>query len=106
MVSTAENKRSEGGFDLSGCEMIGCDFYKDGKCTDPVEYVDRETGDQVCRRRPEAISKADLADINLREAARDMYDALKDLVEEYGYCMYSPYIDRARAAIAKAEGAK
>lgn len=65
---------------MSGCEMIKCGFYKDGKCTDPVEYVDRETGDQVCRHRPEAIPKAEFVDISLREAARDMYEALKDLV--------------------------
>ena len=96
---------------MTGCEMIKCGFYKDGKCTDPVEYVDRETGDQVCRHRPEAIPKADFADINLREAAREMYEACKMMLG--ALCKLAgglpdstftePYF-AMRNAVAKAEG--
>lgn len=39
---------------LSGCEIVKCQHYKDGKCNDPNEYVNKQ-GENVCGRREDAI---------------------------------------------------
>ena len=39
---------------LSGCEIVKCQHYKDGKCNDPNEYVNKQ-GESVCGRRDDAI---------------------------------------------------
>jgi hypothetical protein len=39
---------------LSGCEIVKCQYYKDGKCDDPNEYVN-QMGESVCGRREDAI---------------------------------------------------
>lgn len=39
---------------VSGCELIKCKYYVDGKCTDPNEWVN-ENGDDVCGLREDAI---------------------------------------------------
>jgi hypothetical protein len=38
----------------SGCELMKCKYYVDGKCTDPNEWVN-ENGDAVCGLREDAI---------------------------------------------------
>ena len=39
---------------LSCCEIVKCQHYKDGKCNDPNEYVNKQ-GESVCGRRDDAI---------------------------------------------------
>jgi hypothetical protein len=39
---------------LSGCEIVKCKHYKDGKCNDPNEYVNKQ-GENVCGRKEDAI---------------------------------------------------
>lgn len=39
---------------LSGCAIVKCRHYKDGKCSDPNEYVNKQ-GENVCGRREDAI---------------------------------------------------
>jgi len=39
---------------LNGCEIVKCQYYKDGKCNDPNEYVNKQ-GESVCGRREDAI---------------------------------------------------
>ena len=39
---------------LSGCEIVKCQYYKDGKCNDPNVYVNKQ-GESVCGRREDAI---------------------------------------------------
>lgn len=39
---------------LSGCEIVKCQHYKDGKCYDPDEYVNKQ-GESICGRRDDAI---------------------------------------------------
>lgn len=39
---------------ISGCELMKCKYYVDGKCTDPNEWVN-EDGDAVCGLREDAI---------------------------------------------------
>lgn len=39
---------------ISGCELMKCKYYIDGKCTDPNEWVN-ENGDAVCGLREDAI---------------------------------------------------
>ena len=39
---------------ISGCELMKCKYYVDGKCTDPNEWVN-ENGDAVCGLREDAI---------------------------------------------------
>lgn len=98
---------------MTGCELIKCGFYKDGKCTDEAEYVNRYTGELMCRFNPDAIPKeeGDGSDINLRNAASDMYKALKAILTGVSGA-YNPKrctvnksaIDAVRKALAKAEG--
>lgn len=38
----------------SGCELMKCRYYVDGKCTDPNDWVN-ENGDAVCGLREDAI---------------------------------------------------
>ena len=38
----------------SGCELMKCKYYVDGKCTDPNDWVN-ENGDAVCGLREDAI---------------------------------------------------
>ncbi len=39
---------------LSGCELMKCKYYVNGKCTDPNDWVN-ESGDAVCGLRNDAI---------------------------------------------------
>jgi len=38
----------------SGCELMKCKYYVDGKCTDPNEWVNKY-GDAVCGLREDAM---------------------------------------------------
>ena len=44
---------------MSGCELIGCKYYIDGKCTEPNDYVNRFTGEDMCSRNTDAIPRED-----------------------------------------------
>lgn len=50
---------------MNGCEMIKCGFYKDGKCTDQDEFVNRY-GEPVCRYRGGAIPKEITAKLHIK----------------------------------------
>ena len=47
---------------LSSCEIVKCQHYKDGKCNDPNEYVNKQ-GESVCGRRDDAIIYEDYLEI-------------------------------------------
>lgn len=47
---TAPSQREQ----ASGCELMTCKYYVDGKCTDPNDWVN-ESGDAVCGLRTDAI---------------------------------------------------
>ena len=47
---------------LSGCEIVKCQYYKDGKCNDPNEYVNKQ-GEMVCGRREDAILYEDYHEV-------------------------------------------
>ncbi|HAR33376.1 MAG TPA: hypothetical protein DCR95_04605 [Desulfobacter sp.] len=40
---------------MNGCELIKCNFYINGRCTDEAEYVNKYTGEPMCRHNPDAI---------------------------------------------------
>lgn len=42
---------------MSGCELIRCPYYKDGKCTDQLDYVNKFTGEDMCPFNPDAIPR-------------------------------------------------
>jgi len=42
---------------LSGCELIGCPFYIEKKCTELNDYVNRDTGEDMCSRNSNAIPR-------------------------------------------------
>jgi hypothetical protein len=44
---------------MSGCEMIKCPWYIDGKCTEPFDYVNRDTGEDMCSRNSNAMPRED-----------------------------------------------
>ena len=47
---------------LSGCEIVNCRHYKDGKCNDHNGYVNKQ-GESVCGRREDAIPYKDYIEI-------------------------------------------
>jgi len=47
---------------LNGCEIVKCQYYKDGKCNDPNEYVNKQ-GESVCGRREDAILYEDYVEM-------------------------------------------
>jgi len=42
---------------MSGCELIGCKYYVDNKCTEPFDYVNKNTGEDMCSRNDDAIPR-------------------------------------------------
>jgi len=42
---------------MTGCEMIGCKSYKDGKCYSDQDFVNKETGEDMCFLNSSAISR-------------------------------------------------
>ena len=74
---------------LSGCEIVKCQFYKDGKCNDTNEYVNRQ-GESVCGRREDAILYEDYLYYLNREKLL-IYD--KDNNEE-GMSIYSNHFTK------------
>ncbi len=42
---------------MTGCELIGCNDYKDGKCTNTEEYVNKYTGEPMCPKNDDAIPR-------------------------------------------------
>ena len=48
------NKQASVGRIASGCELMKCKYYIEGKCTDPNDWVN-EKGDAVCGLREDAI---------------------------------------------------
>ena len=40
---------------MTGCEMINCKWFVDGKCTELSDYVNKYTGEEMCSRNPDAI---------------------------------------------------
>lgn len=44
---------------MTGCEMVKCSWYVDGKCTEPNDYVNKDTGEDMCSRNSNAIPRED-----------------------------------------------
>ncbi len=42
---------------MTGCELIKCNDYKDGKCINTDDYVNRNTGEPMCPKNDEAIPR-------------------------------------------------
>lgn len=42
---------------VSKCEIIKCKYYIDGKCTDPFDYVNKNTEEPMCVMNTDAIPK-------------------------------------------------
>ena len=42
---------------MSGCELIKCPYYINKKCTEPFDYVDKNTGEDMCSLNPDAIPR-------------------------------------------------
>jgi len=41
----------------TGCEWLECPFYIDGKCTETLDCVNKDTGEDMCSRNPNAIPR-------------------------------------------------
>lgn len=44
---------------MNGCELIKCKWYVDGICTEPNDYVNKDTGEDMCSRNGSAIPRED-----------------------------------------------
>lgn len=42
---------------MTGCELINCPWYVDGKCTEPYGCVSKYTGEDMCSQNPDAIPR-------------------------------------------------
>ena len=42
---------------MNGCEIINCTDYKDGKCHNEEDFVNKYTGEDMCPRSSDAISR-------------------------------------------------
>ena len=42
---------------MTGCELIKCRYYIDQKCTELFDYVNKDTGESMCSRNTNAISR-------------------------------------------------
>ena len=53
---------------MTGCEILKCPFYIDGKCTDE-NYVDKRTGEEMCSKNSNAVPREEFEDWD--EEAKD-----------------------------------
>ena len=44
---------------MNGCEMIKCPDYKNGICTNQLDFVNKYTGEDMCPHNPDAIPRAE-----------------------------------------------
>ena len=51
---------------MTGCEVIKCSDYREGMCWNVLEYVNAETGENMCPKNGSAIPREDY-----EEAARE-----------------------------------
>lgn len=42
---------------MTGCELIKCPHYKDGKCHSTVDYVNKYTGEPMCHLNDNAVTR-------------------------------------------------
>lgn len=42
---------------MTGCEIIRCCWFIEGKCTEPFDYVSKYTGEDMCSRNEDAIPR-------------------------------------------------
>lgn len=42
---------------MSGCELIKCNDYINQICTNQLDFVNKETGEDMCPHNPDAISR-------------------------------------------------
>ncbi len=42
---------------MTGCEIIGCPDFVNGRCVSPADFVNAETGVDMCPRNSSAIPK-------------------------------------------------
>jgi hypothetical protein len=74
---------------MSGCELIQCPYYIEKKCTEPFDYVNKDTGEDMCSRNSSAIPreeyKKSLSPIDsLKQQRYLLQEELYKAVEMYG----------------------
>ncbi len=42
---------------MVSCELIKCPWYVNGKCSEPNDYVNRYTGEEMCSRNSDAVTR-------------------------------------------------
>lgn len=42
---------------MNGCETIKCPYYKNGICTNTLDFVNKHTGEDMCPYNPDAIPR-------------------------------------------------
>ena len=52
---------------MSGCEWLKCPDWLDGECTEKNDYVNADTGEDMCSRNNNAIPRAEYT----KEAAHE-----------------------------------
>jgi hypothetical protein len=52
---------------MNGCELMGCGWYVNGICTEPNDYVNRFTGEDMCSRNADAIPREEYEKLEVEE---------------------------------------
>lgn len=71
---------------MSGCELVGCNYYKEGRCTDKAEYVNKRTGQPMCKHNPDAVPLWDYVEKTVNLSVSEVYDVLKEIVGNCNRC--------------------
>jgi hypothetical protein len=49
---------------MTSCEIIRCSFFRNNKCCDPEEFMDRTDGTDICRYNDKAVPREEYEDEN------------------------------------------
>ena len=71
-----------------------CQYFKQRTEPAPFEVVTLRECLKINPDNPQAVA----------EGIGEMYEALKEIEEQFGYCLPDPYISRVRKALGKEEG--
>ena len=67
---------------MTGCELVKCPDYKEGKCHSTLNYVNNNTGEDMCPLNPDAIPVEDYENRMLISYISRMWSFLNEAFPE------------------------
>lgn len=60
---------------MTGCEILKCPDFKDGKCTNELDYVSKIDGSRMCHRNEDAIPREKgMTEEEMEKEAQEWFD--------------------------------